>query len=208
MKTPERDIIYWGRCLFERKLISGWGGNISCRIGKNRFLITGRNSPLGFLTSKDLVEINSEGVPIKKTQKPSSESPLHLAVYKETDARAMIHVHPPTIVVFSLSNESFVPLSWEEKYILGKIPIVPQLTPTVRDPAKVVEAIRDRPIVILKGHGTVAMGKDLRDAFLLTDLLEAAVHCQFLKDGISSAEQTTDFQARAAGGVLSTGKQK
>ncbi len=209
MTTIERDIIYWGRCLYERKLITGWGGNISRRIGKNRFLITGRNSPLGFLTPKDLVEINSEGVPTKKTQTPSSESPLHLAVYKETEAMAVIHVHPPTIVVFSLANESFVPLSWEEKYLLKEIPVVPQLTPTVRDPAKVVEAIRNRPIVILKGHGTVAMGKDLRDAFLLTDLLEGAVHCQFLKDGMPSAEQDTAPQTGAVGGVLpSTGKQE
>ena len=209
MTTIERDIIYWGRCLYERKLITGWGGNISRRIGKNRFLITGRNSPLGFLTPKDLVEISSEGVPTKKTQTPSSESPLHLAVYKKTEAMAVVHVHPPTIVVFSLANESFVPLSWEERYILKEIPVVPQLTPTVKDPAKVVEAICNRPIVILKGHGTVAMGKDLRDAFLLTDLLEGAIHCQFLKDGMSSAEQGTAPQTGAVGAVLSsTGKQE
>ena len=207
MTTIERDIIYWGRCLYERKLITGWGGNISRRIGKNRFLITGRNSPLGFLTPKDLVEINSEGVPTKKTQTPSSESPLHLAVYKETEAMAVIHVHPPTIVVFSLANESFVPLSWEERYILKEIPVVPQHTPTVRDPAKVVEVIRNRPIAILKGHGTVARGKDLRDAFLLTDLLEGAIHCQFLKDGMSSGEQSTAPQTKAVAGVPSTGKQ-
>lgn len=194
MKTSEREIIQWGRCLFERKLISGWGGNISCRIGKNRFLITGRNSPLGFLAPKDLVEINSEGAPIKKTQKPSSETPLHLAVYRETEAAAVIHVHPPTILAFSLGNDRFTPLSWEEKYIIGEIPVVPQLTPTVREPEKVVEAIRVRPIVILKGHGTVAMGKDLRDAFLLTDLLEGAVHCQFLKDGMVLKEKSTGAQ--------------
>ncbi len=208
MTTIERDIIYWGRCLYERKLITGWGGNISRRIGKNRFLITGRNSPLGFLTPKDLVEINSEGVPVKKTQTPSSEAPLHLAVYKETEAMAVIHVHPPTIVVFSLANESFVPLSWEERYILKEIPVVPQLTPTVKDPAKVVEVIRERPIVILKGHGTVARGKDLRDAFLLTDLLEGAIHCQFLKDGMSSGEQSAAPQTRVVVGVLPTGKQE
>ena len=208
MTTIERDIIYWGRCLYERKLITGWGGNISRRIGKNRFLITGRNSPLGFLTPKDLMEINSEGVPVKKTQTPSSESPLHLAVYNATEAMAVIHVHPPTIVVFSLANESFVPLSWEERYILKEIPVVPQDTPTVKDPTQVVEVIRNRPIVILKGHGTVARGKDLRDAFLLTDLLEGAIHCQFLKDGMSTGENSTTPQNPVVGRVLSGGKQQ
>ncbi len=207
MNTIERDIIYWGRCLYERKLITGWGGNISRRIGKNRFLITGRNSPLGFLTPKDLMEINGEGAPVKKTQTPSSESPLHLAVYKETDAMAVIHVHPPTIVVFSLANNSFIPLSWEERYLLKEIPVVPQNTPTVKDPAKVVEEIQNRPIVILKGHGTVARGKDLRDAFLLTDLLEGAIHCQFLKDGMPPEKQSAIPPPIVLGGVPSTEKQ-
>ncbi|HEX9879502.1 MAG TPA: class II aldolase/adducin family protein, partial [Candidatus Binatia bacterium] len=117
-----------------------------------------------------------------------SETPLHLAVYRATGAQAVIHVHPPTIVAFSLANDRFVPVSWEERYILGEIAVVPQSTPTVKDPAKVVEALQVRPVVILKGHGTVAMGKDLRDAFLLTDLLEGAVHCQFLKEGMATAE--------------------
>ena len=206
MNTIERDIIYWGRNLYERKLITGWGGNISRRLGKNRFLITGRNSPLGFLTPKDLMEINGEGEPVKKTQTPSSESPLHLAVYKETDAMAVIHVHPPTIVVFSLANDSFIPLSWEERYILKEIPVVPQNTPTVKDPTKVVEVIQNRPIVILKGHGTVARGKDLRDAFLLTDLLEGAIHCQFLKDGMPAEKQSAISPPIVLRGVPSTGK--
>ncbi len=207
MTNVERDIIYWGRSLYERKLITGWGGNISRRIGKNRYLITGRNSPLGFLAPKDLVEINGDGEPRKKSQTPSSESPLHLAVYKETDAMAVIHVHPPTIVVFSLANESFIPLSWEERYILKEIPVVPQHTPTVRDPTQVVEVIRNRPIVILKGHGTVARGKDLRDAFLLTDLLEGAIHCQFLKDGMPPEKQSAIPPPIVLRGVPSSGKQ-
>lgn len=181
VKTLGREMIYWGRLLFERRLISGWGGNISCRLGKERFLITGQHAPLGFLTTIDLVEIDRMGRPIKKNQRASSETRLHLAVYNGTDAKAVIHAHPPMVLAFSLRHRSFVPLSFEEKYTLGEVPILPQETPTVTETESVVKELRLRPLVILQGHGTVAVGKDLREAFLLTDLLEEAVHCQFFQ---------------------------
>src|SRR5688572_11576102 len=93
----EREMIHWGKVLFERRLVSGWGGNLSCRIAKDRFLITGQHAPLGFLTLRDLVCIDQSGKPLKKTDKASSETPLHMAVYAGTDEQAIIHVHPPMV---------------------------------------------------------------------------------------------------------------
>lgn len=182
MPRLEQQMIHWGKLLFERRLVSGWGGNISCRIGKDRFLITGQHAPLGFLKAKDLVQIDADGHPIKKNQRASSETPLHLAVYRGTDAKAVIHAHPPMVLAFSLSHKSFAPISFEEKYTIGEVPILPQETPTVTEPQNVVAELKFHPIVILQGHGTVAAGKELEEAFLLTDLLEEAVHCQFFKN--------------------------
>jgi L-fuculose-phosphate aldolase len=186
----EREMIHWGKVLFERRLVSGWGGNLSCRIAKDRFLITGQHAPLGFLTLRDLVRIDQSGKPLKKTDKASSETPLHMAVYAGTDAQAIIHVHPPMVLAFSLTHESFMPISFEEKYTIGEVPIIPQDTPTVTKPEKVVDELRYHPVVIIKGHGTVAIGRNFQEAFLLTDLLEEAVHCQFFKDGVFKRMET------------------
>ena len=186
MAKSESEIIRWGKLLFDRRLISGWGGNLSCRVGKNNYLITGQHAPLGFLTTKNLVKIDTDGKPLKPNQKASSETPMHMAVYGGTDAQAIVHVHPPMVLAFSLTHESFVPVSFEEKYTIGEVPIIPQDTPTVTKPEKVVEALKYNPVVIVKGHGTVAIGKSFQEAFLLTDLLEEAVHCQFFKDGVSA----------------------
>jgi L-fuculose-phosphate aldolase len=190
MTKLQREMIHWGELLFERRLISGWGGNLSCRVGKNRFLITGQHAPLGFLTPGDLVRINQDGRPATKERKASSETPMHMAVYAGTDAQAIIHVHPPMILAFSLTHESFMPISFEEKYTIGEVPIIPQDTPTVTKPEKVVDELRYHPVVIIKGHGTVAIGRNFQDAFLLTDLLEEAVHCQFFKDSVSTDNRT------------------
>jgi len=197
MKGLEREVMNCGRLLFERRLVSGWGGNISVRLPKGRFLITGQHAPLGFLGLKDLVRINEKGQPLKKGHQSSSETPLHLAVYRGTDAKAVIHAHPPMVMVFSLTHGSFVPLSYEEKYTIGEVPVIPQETPTVTEPEKVIEELRLHPIVILQGHGTVAVGKDLREAFLFTDLLEEAVHCQFFKsEAKANPEPTPEKQKR------------
>jgi L-fuculose-phosphate aldolase len=183
MTDREHEMIRWGKLLFERRLISGWGGNLSCRAENNEFLITGQHAPLGFLRPEDLVRINDAGQPTNKDQRASSETPMHLAVYSGTDAQAIVHVHPPMVLAFSLTHESFVPVSFEEKYTLGEVPIIPQDTPTVTKPEQLVDELKYHPVVIIKGHGTVALGNDFQEAFLLTDLLEEAVHCQFFKDG-------------------------
>ncbi|HEY7218885.1 MAG TPA: class II aldolase/adducin family protein [Candidatus Binatia bacterium] len=183
MTKLEREMMNWGKLLFERRLISGWGGNLSCRVGKNRYLITGQHAPLGFLTPKDLVYVNQDGRPPAKDHKPSSETPMHMAIYAGTDARAIVHVHPPMVLAFSLNHDNFQPVSFEEKYTIGEVPIIPQDTPTVTQPEKVVDELKYHPVVIIKGHGTVGIGKNLQEAFLFTDLLEEAVRCQFTKEG-------------------------
>ena len=186
MTKLEREMVNWGRRLFERRLISGWGGNLSCRAGKNGFLITGQHAPLGFLTAEDVVRIDHAGKPIKKNQRASSETPMHMAVYAGTEAAAIVHVHPPMVLAFSLGHECFVPVSFEEKYTIGEVPIIAQDTPTVTKPEKVVEELKYHPVVIIKGHGTVAIGKSFQEAFLFTDLLEEAVHCQFFKERVGA----------------------
>ena len=210
MTKLEREMIYWGKLLFERRLISGWGGNLSCRLGKNRFLITGQHAPLGFLTAKDLVRINQDGKALAKDRKASSETPMHMAVYAGTDAQAIVHVHPPMVLAFSLTHDSFMPVSFEEKYTIGEVPIIPQDTPTVTRPEKVVEELKYHPVVIIKGHGTVAIGKNFQEAFLLTDLLEEAVHCQFFKEGVTTARPTdaaaTQLKNGKAAAPASSGK--
>ncbi len=179
-KGSRAEIIRWGERLFERHLVSGWGGNLSCRFGRSRYLITGSHTALGFLTVKDIVEIDARGNAVDPRRQPSSETTLHLAVYEATDARAVVHVHPPEIIAYCRDRSVFVPLSFEEEYSLGRVPVIPHDGPTVTDPAPVAEALNRHPVVILQGHGTVARGRDLMEAFLITDLLAEAVHCRLV----------------------------
>jgi L-fuculose-phosphate aldolase len=203
MAKRESEMIRWGKLLFDRRLISGWGGNLSCRLGKGDFLITGQHAPLGFLTPRDLIRLKSDGRPLRKEQRPSSETPMHLAVYAGTDAHAIVHVHPPMVLAFSLAHESFAPLSYEEQYTIGKVAVIAQDTPTITRPEALVDALKYNPIVIIKGHGTVAIGKNLQEAFLYTDLLEEAVQCRFFQEKVDNTARApttaTPIEPAAAG---------
>jgi ribulose-5-phosphate 4-epimerase/fuculose-1-phosphate aldolase len=84
MKKLEGEMIKWGKLLFDRHLISGWGGNLSCRIRENEFLITGRHAPLGFLTTADLVRIDGAGTPLMET---SSHRAKRLCIWPCTQRR-------------------------------------------------------------------------------------------------------------------------
>ena len=196
MRQLEDEIIKWGKLLFERRLISGWGGNLSCRAMENDFLITGQHAPLGFLTPGDLVRIDDAGQPMDKGGRPSSETLLHLAVYAGTNTEVVVHVHPPAVLAFSLNHDSFVPVSFEEKYTIGEVPIIAQDTPTVTKPEKLVEELQYHPVVIIKAHGTVAIGKNFQEAFLLTDLLEEAVRCRFFTEPVSQFTSSTERKAQ------------
>ncbi len=71
MPKLESVMIRCGKLLFERRLISGWGGNLSCRLDKKRFMITGQHAPLGFLSPKDLVALDQNGKPIPTRRRSS-----------------------------------------------------------------------------------------------------------------------------------------
>ncbi len=194
------EMIRCGKLLFERRLISGWGGNLSCRKDKNHFLITGQHTALGFLAPKDLVRLNSDGKPVREGERASSETPMHMAIYAGTDAQVIVHVHPPMVLAFSLTHDVFTPISYEEKYTVGKVPVIAQDTPTVTKPEIVVEALRYNPVIIIKAHGTVAIGKNFQEAFLFTDLLEEAVHCQFFRERaeVAGPSKQRDNETQAA----------
>ena len=64
-------------------------------------------------------------------------------------------------------------MTFESSLFLGNnIPIIPQDSPSVTKLDGVIEALELSNIIILKEHGTVAIGNDLWDAFFLTEILE------------------------------------
>ena len=165
-----------GRDLYEGGMISSHGGNLSIRLG-DRVIIKRRGAQLGRLKMHDLIETglekNDSGVALAST-----ELVVHRAIYKVTPALAVVHCHPRTAIAFSLSRDELVPIDNEASYLLKKIPVVTEefASGSPEMARKVAEALAQYKIIMLRGHGSFAIGQTLDEAFHWSSTLEES--CQ------------------------------
>ncbi|MDP8264854.1 MAG: class II aldolase/adducin family protein [Candidatus Aceula lacicola] len=175
MNKLKKEMIDIGKLLWDKDLASGLNGNISLRVDEESFLLTGRGTCLGRLEEKDIVQVDLEGNVIGKGV-ASSENLMHREIYKVfADTKAIIHTHLTYASGYFSVNEALVPVTFESRLYLGEIKAVEQTTPTVTDVSPVIESLRNNNIMMLKSHGSLAMGKNLFDCFLLTQCLEESV---------------------------------
>jgi len=175
LKKQRKEIIEIGKLLWDKDLASGLNGNISVRVAKNTYLLTGRGTCLGRLSEKDIVLVDLAGQVIGKGE-ASSEKLMHAEVYKNfPEARAIVHTHLTFASGYFNVNEKLIPGTFESRLYLGEIKAVKQSTPTVTDVAPVIEELKANNIMMLAKHGALAMGKNLFDCFLLIQCLEESV---------------------------------
>ncbi len=164
---------HFGRDLFLRGLTSSHGGNMSVRMG-DRIIITRTGAMLGQMREMDLVEIgldeNDSNVMLAST-----ELVVHRAIYHNTSALAIVHVHPPFAVALSLvEKDAIIPIDSEGSYLFHKVPII-QSAATVGSKQvaqRVPEMLREYKIVMLRGHGCFSIGPVLEEAFQWCSSLE------------------------------------
>ncbi len=169
------EIINVGKWLYAAGLAVAKSGNLSARVDHENILITATGTFLGQLKESDIVKVNLVTNKPEGALNPSSELPLHSLVYKNFPAKVVIHCHPPLINGYFAVAKTLKAMSFETKFYLGDIPIIPQETPTVTDPAPVIAALKTNNLVVLKNHGTVAMADKFQDALSITEALEEAV---------------------------------
>ncbi len=169
------EIIETGKLMWDKNLATGLNGNISARVEKDVIVMTAHGTCLGRLEEKDLLLLDLDGN-LLEGGKISTERLLHTEIYKNfSDVKAVVHTHTAYTNGFFCANTSLVPSTYETKIYLGEVKSVEQLTPAVTDAAPVIAALKSNNITVLRNHGTVAMGQNLFDCFLLIQGLEEAV---------------------------------
>jgi L-fuculose-phosphate aldolase len=188
-EKEKEEVTFWGTQLQQKGLISGTSGNISKRIG-DKILITAHNSYLGFLKKDDILIIDSHGKVLEGVKTPTSEKLLHLTIYKIFPEKSVvIHAHSPYTVYYFHYFDTIRPITFEERFYLGNIPIIPQNTPTVADTLPVIEALKRNNICVLKNHGVVAIGNDFKSTFSLIELLETNARLSLITQAISPRQE-------------------
>ena len=194
MKKAEQSIVQYFQKIGWASYVAGLqdthSGNMSMRIG-NRMLITRRGSMLGFLNDYDIIEVglekNDSGVSLA-----SSEIGIHRAIYKETNCLAIVHTHLINAVILSMINDEIVPVDVEGSYTIRKVPVIGfEFGSGSREmEEKIPLYLKNNKIMIIKGHGAIAIGETLEEALFYNSVLENS--CKIIV-GINSLGKKADY---------------
>lgn len=156
-------------------LVAACDGNISFRRDDGNIVITPSGLPKGSLESSQLLLLSPDGIVLKGKGKPSSETNLHLFVYKNRpDVNAILHAHPTVATAYSLTGQPFPSdIVTEGHMVLGPVPTVGYAGPGSMDLAmSCAGALKNVNVILMEGHGATTVGKNLDEAFFRMETLE------------------------------------
>lgn len=193
------------RSLHDRGLTPGSSGNVSVRL-EDGYLLTPTNACLGRLDPARLSRLDLQGN-LLSGDKPTKESFLHLAMYRERPASgAVVHLHSTHAVALSVladldPEQPIPPITAYYVMRVGKLKLLPYYAPGDPALADAVGAVASRHhAVLLANHGPVVAGNDLEAAVYATEELEETARLCLLLRGerlrLLTPEQVADLQRR------------
>ena len=178
-----RDIVAVCQRLYQRGFIAGTEGNVSALEGPDRLWITPSGHHKGLLQPADLLRIDLQGHVLFGNGRSSSETPMHLALYRcRPDIRAVVHAHPPLATALTVAGYRLEPPLLPEAVVaLGEVPTIPYQMPTTwRFANDVGAAMCQAEAALLENHGSVAVGATLQAAFNKMEIVERAAQILYL----------------------------
>jgi L-ribulose-5-phosphate 4-epimerase len=184
LQTLREELVAISRRAYERGLVPGVSGNNSLRVpGTDLAIIKATNCCQGDMTVDDTVLVTVDGDILDEGRKPSKEWQFHLGIYRtRPDVGGVAHLHPPYSVAFAVANEIPQLVNAAARGHLRILKSVELMPAGSRDLADAIVAHFADPEVrgvLMREHGTVTVGPDLRTAYYRTEYLEdnAKVAC-------------------------------
>mgnify|MGYP001467764799 CR=1 FL=1 len=191
-----QELCIYARKIVEQGLVVGPGGNLSARSGGCMYL-----SPSGFAVEEILpeqwVEVDiASGTVTEGGLRPSSEVLMHLYAYRRNaELGAMIHTHPTACIAFTLVEQTLPIMFPDQAALVGRTATIPYILPT---PALLAETVADQlashSTILLGNHGLVAVGRNLREAYYRTQIVEQSCRIYMEARSVGIPAALTDAQ--------------
>ena len=160
-------------------LVTGASGNVSRKLeavgAAPLMAITPMGSRYDSITADDVVVVDFDAEPVEGEGTPSSESLLHLAIYRaRPDVGAVIHTHSVFASVLAVAGKG-LPAVIDEAAITvgGAVQVSRYAFPASEELAtNVCEVLGDRKAALIRNHGMVGVGSDPDEAFEICALVE------------------------------------
>jgi ribulose-5-phosphate 4-epimerase/fuculose-1-phosphate aldolase len=177
LRTLRAELAAVSRRGYDRGLVPGVSGNNSLRVpGTELILIKTTNCCQGEMTEADTVLMTVDGEVLDPGRKPSKEWLWHAGIYRvRPEVGGIVHLHPPYSVAFAVADE--VPTlvhaaARGHLRALDSVDLLPAGSQELAD--AVLEKFTGTEIrgLLMREHGTITVGPDLRTAYYRTEYLE------------------------------------
>jgi L-fuculose-phosphate aldolase len=163
------------RELHARGWVANHDGNVTCRVGPDRYLATPTAVSKRLVDEEMLITVDSAGKKVAGQRQIFSEIGLHMAVYgARSDAGAVVHAHPPHATARACAGlglgDAFLP---EAVVSLGPgVPLVPFAPPGSGAALALEPFLEAHDALLLQSHGVLTWGPDVETALLRMELVE------------------------------------
>lgn len=188
-----------GHKLVAEGLVTRTWGNISMKISETEMLITPSGLPYDKLGPEHMVTVNFKtGKASHSTLRPSSEFPLHAAIYSHRpDVAAIVHTHQAYASTCAAARREVPPILDDMAQIIG--PSVRcshyALSGTRKLAREVVKALHGRNAALIANHGAICVGRDLDEAFVVCQILEKSCKSFIEAEFMGGAKSIGRFKA-------------
>jgi len=153
-------------------LAVGAAGNMSVRLG-DQVAVTPSGVSYSELEPHDICLVTMTGRELVAPETPSSELPMHLAVYAATKAGAVVHTHSAEVIALSASRDELPAVHYAITGLGGPVRVAAYTRFGSAGLAEAaVTALEGRRAAILQNHGAICYGRTLPEAYDRALLLE------------------------------------
>ena len=180
--AARQQIVAAGLNMIEQKMIAGSWGNLSIKINTSCCAITPSGRSYDSLNTEDVIVVDMQGNKIVGTLIPSSETPLHLAVYEAIpEAQAIVHTHSIYASACAAMHKPIPALIEDLVQIIGgSVDVAEYALPgTEALAANAIKALQNKKAALLANHGVVCWGSSLNSALMTAEIVEKAaqIYC-------------------------------
>jgi ribulose-5-phosphate 4-epimerase/fuculose-1-phosphate aldolase len=152
---------------------------------EHHFLLNPYNLMFEEVTASSLVKVDMNGLPVDPTPfitNPAGftiHSALHMA---RDDAQAVMHLHTPHGQAVSAHNDGLLPLTQTAMLIRGELAYhdYEGVAVDLSERERLIADLGDKSAMLLRNHGTLAVGESVGECFLKLYFLERACEAQIL----------------------------
>lgn len=192
LEDLRNEVVQTGKKMMNYGLVAGTWGNISARAANTEYLaITPSGMDYLDLEAKDIVVVDLNGNIVDGDRKPSSEILLHVAIYRNRpDILAIVHTHSVYGSTCAVAGKAIPPMVEDLVQIVGGgVDVAPYALPGTDEVAKnATSSLGAKFAVLLENHGVVGVGKSLKDAFTVCQLVEKSAQIYLLSQLIGGAK--------------------